>query len=336
MESMGKKHQIFMIVATISLLFFQTSVYASQKKLIIRGEVETPLALTLKEIHALPEFHINAVPILKEKQHKDHREELIEVADYEGILLRDLLEKAGMKYTRKWEPGVFIRVKGSNNEEAIFSFGEIYYSSIGRSTLLSYRKNGKLINPKKGCLELIVSNDIRSGRRIQAVTEIIVERVDIEMNVYQENRDKKVRPPTTSLQITDKKSGLTKKITLDDLISLPKVQIHDKVQIGDCVGFQGVYSYTGITLRSFLENEQFVSGPYQYDRYVAIYSENGFCATFSMGELFNSKLGNNIVMAYKKDGKKLGPGESFLMMVAGEDNTGGRSVKQISNIIISE
>ena len=334
MKSTAVKYQILMLAVTISLFFGQTSSHASQTRITIRGAVETSLDLTLKEIQALPEFHINAVSVLKEKQNKADKEELIEVANYGGILLRDLLEKAGMKYKRKWEPAVFIRVKGAKNEEVIFSFGEIFYSSIGRSTLLSYRKNGKLGSPSTGGLELIVSNDIRSGRRIEAVTEIIVERVDIDMKVYQEKKNKITRPATTYFQISDQKTGHTKKITFEDLTDLPEIQIHDKVQIGDCEGFHGVYSYVGVTLRSLLEKEQFVSGANNYDRYVAIHSENGFCATFSIGELFNSKLGNNIVMAYKKDGKTLASDEGFLMMVAGEDSTGGRSVKRISNIIL--
>ncbi|MBI9092698.1 MAG: molybdopterin-dependent oxidoreductase [Desulfobacterium sp.] len=334
MKSRAVKYQIFILVITISLFFFQTPGHASQKKITIRGAVETALDLTLKEIQGLPEFHINAVSILKEKQNETDKEELIEVSNYSGILLRDLLERAGMEYKRKWEPGVIIRVRGENNEEVVFSFGEIFYSCIGRSTLLSYRKNGQLVKSSNGSLELIVSNDIRNGRRIESVTEIIVERVNIDMKVYQEMKKEITRPPTTYFQLSDKKTGHTKKITFEDLTDLPKVQIHDKAQIGDCVGFMGVYSYTGVTLRSFLEKEQFVSGAYDYSRYVAVYSENGFCATFSIGELFNSKLGNNIVMAYKKDGKILASGEAFLMMVAGEDNTGGRSVKQISNMIV--
>lgn len=216
----------------------------------------------------------------------------------------------------------------------IFSFGEIFYSSIGRSTLLSYRKNGKSVSHSTDGLELIVSNDIRSGRRIEAVTEIIVERVDIDMKVYQEKKNKITRPATTYFQISDQQTGHTKKITIENLAGLPEIQIHDKVQIGYCEGFHGVYSYAGVSLRSLLEKELFVSGAYHYDRYVAIHSENGFCAAFSIGELFNSKLGNNIVMAYKKDGKMLASDEGVLMMVAGEDSTGGRSIKRISHIII--
>jgi DMSO/TMAO reductase YedYZ molybdopterin-dependent catalytic subunit len=104
--------------------------------------------------------------------------------------------------------------------------------------------------------------------------------------------------------------------------------------IGDCEGFHGVYTYEGILLRDLLEKLRLPSFPYPYDRFIAITSENGFCATYSIGELFNSRLGNNIIVAYRKDGQTLGPEEGFAMMVAAEDNTGGRSVKRISRLIL--
>ena len=110
--------------------------------------------------------------------------------------------------------------------------------------------------------------------------------------------------------------------------------MNEKVQIGDCEGFRGIYSYRGATLRSLMEKEGFVSFQPDYSRFLAITSKNGFSATYSIGELFNSKLANNIIIAYEKNGIALGDDEAFAMMVAVEDSTGGRSVKRISNIYI--
>ena len=332
MKYMTKTAHVLRLFIAAGCIFFLPM--AANASLSIRGDVKTPLDLSVDEIKAMPEFHINAVAILKEKSNKAGEEQLIGVDNYGGVLLRDLLEKAGMKYIRKWEPAVFIRVKGDNGKEVVFSFGEIFYSSIGRSILVAYRKNGRMIEDSKNPLALIVANDIRDGRRIQAITEVIVERVDIEMKVYDERKKHIVQPPTTHLQLTDIKTNQSKKIAMEDLMDLPKIYVWDKVQVGDCEGFHGVYSYEGVTLRSLLEKEAFVEFPYDYNRFVVIYSENGFCATYSIGELFNSRLGNNIILAYKKDGKPLGPDEAFGMMVAVEDNTGGRSVKRIAHISI--
>lgn len=322
---------IFFQLITGCLLFCSCSAgTSSETTLSVHGAVEHPLDLSMEEIQGMPEFHINYVSSLKEKLSPSDKEELVEIANYGGVLLRDVLEKAGMEHKRKYEPGVYFRTKGSDGKEVIFSFGEIIYSSIGRSTLLAYRKNGKLT----GDLELIISNDIRNSRRISGVSEIVVERVDIPMNVYKEKEDNVVQPPTQELTILDKKTGKSRTITLADLEILPGINLFDKVQIGDCEGFRGVYSYAGATLRALLESAGFASFPYQYDRYVAVTSKSGFSATYSMGELFNSKLGNNIIVAYKKDGAILGKDEGFAMMAVGEDSTGGRSVKCISEIYI--
>jgi DMSO/TMAO reductase YedYZ molybdopterin-dependent catalytic subunit len=69
-----------------------------------------------------------------------------------------------------------------------------------------------------------------------------------------------------------------------------------------------------------------------YNRYVLITSDDGYCATFSFGELFNSRLGDQVVIATIKDGKPLSPADGFAMSITGEDSTGGRSVKRIKKI----
>lgn len=334
----NQKSWLLVLLTAFVLLFFLAKKHVKsdvfQKTISVHGAVEKSLHLSINDILVLPEFHINAIPVLKEKKNSSKDEALVEVADYAGVLLRDVLEKAGMKYKRKFEPAVYIRILGTENEEVVFSFGEIFYSSIGRSTLLAYRKNGEIFGSQENRLELIVSTDVRNGRQIPSVSEIIVERADIEMKVYEERKKNILQPPTSSFEIMDKRTGQTHTVTMEDFIDLPLVQIQNKVQVGDCEGFHGVYSYEGVSLPALLEKLQVIEFPRQYDRYIAVSSKNGFCATFSIGELFNSRLENNIIIAFKKGGQNLGSEEAFVMMVVPEDNTGGRSVKRISYMYI--
>jgi DMSO/TMAO reductase YedYZ molybdopterin-dependent catalytic subunit len=307
---------------------------SDQQKISVTGEVKKQLSLSQEDIKAFPPFYAKDVYLLKETSPTDKKEELMKITSFRGVLLRDILLKAGMKHVRKYEPGVYFRVKGSNGKIVTFSFGEIFYSSIGRSTLIAYEQDGDPLKFKTGYGDLIVSNDIRNGRNLTGITDIIVERVDIPMMVYEERKTKIVRPPTTYLDIVDKINGKSFTVTLEDLQALPSIFIQDKALAGDCEGFHGVYSFEGPTLRSLLEKKGVMSSPVSYDRTLVICSENGFCATYSTGELFNSRLSNNIIIAYKKDGKLLGPEEAFAEMVAVEDNTGGRSVRRISKIEI--
>ena len=125
------------------------------------------------------------VYLINEKTDSKDEEKLESLASYNGVLLRDILLDAGMKYKRKWEPGVFIRVKG-DNREALFSFGEIFYSSAGRSIIVAYEKKGKSMKFESGCGQLIIHTDLRSGRCINNIREIEVERVSVELKAYED------------------------------------------------------------------------------------------------------------------------------------------------------
>lgn len=329
---------VFLLTFFIGLSFFTAECVSTEKAsencIVVSGAVNTAMTLNLNNLKELPPFHIKNVPLIRETREKDPKKELISAFNYQGVLLRDILEKTGMKYKRKWEPLVYVRVRGLKNEEVVFSFGEIFYSSIGRSILIAYEKNGNPIDFIESCGELIVATDIRCGRWIPNVKEIIVERVDIEMHAYQDKKDKILRPPTTQFLIVDNKTSKSQAFTLQDLANLPSVPINSAVMIGDCEGFKGVFSFEGPSLRSLLEKFLTEGTRQSYDRFVVISSGDGFSAVFSFGEIFNSRLENNIIIAIKKNGEILGPNDGFAMSVVAEDMAGGRSVKRIKKMEI--
>ena len=298
----------------------------------VSGEVKQSLKLSSEDLKKMPPFSINNITLLEEKKKSSDPEKLMMVASYKGVLLRDLLERAGMKNVRKFEPGVFIRVRGTDNREVVFSFGEIFYSGIGRSVLLGYERDGKAID-SHGALELVISTDVRSGRRITDVREILVERADIKLEAYLDKEKKVVRPHSPIITLTDSQSAVQRKITLDNLKILPALRFDDAVMTGDCEGFRGVYSFEGPTLRTVLESNGVNVSDKDYRRYVVISSSDGFCAAYSFGEIFNSRLGDNIIIAWKKNGELITE-DGFARSVVREDSTGGRSVRRISRIEI--
>jgi DMSO/TMAO reductase YedYZ molybdopterin-dependent catalytic subunit len=87
-----------------------------------------------------------------------------------------------------------------------------------------------------------------------------------------------------------------------------------------------------VPLAALLKKYLTIPDPAPYNRYVLISSDDGYCATFSFGELFNSRLGDQVVIATVKDGKPLSPADGFAMSITGEDSTGGRSVRRIKKI----
>jgi DMSO/TMAO reductase YedYZ molybdopterin-dependent catalytic subunit len=304
----------------------------SSGTLSVSGAVEDPRVFSITDLRELDSFYLKDVYLVKEKGKCTGEEELLSVGSYRGILLRDLLLECGMEFTRKWEPGVFIRARGGDLQEVVFSFGEIFYSSIGRSVLLAYEKDGKPISFSGGCGELIVSTDIRAGRRIAGITSILVDRVDVEMLAYKDKEESRVRPPTTQFSMLDHRTGQTMEVGPEILEGHYAVTIPAAILAGECEGFGGICSFWGTSLKDLLETFGITGCPAPYNRYVLVASEDGFCAVFSMGELFNSRLGDHIVIAYEKNDALLNEEDGFAMSVVGEDSTGGRSVKRIQRI----
>ena len=316
----------------MNLLLFAQQPAAGTAVMQVKGAVKDFLSLSLTDLKKMPPFHVNGLIRIEEKTVETGRERESGMDRYQGVLLRDILEEAGMKFVRKWEPGVCIRVRDAGDHEVVFSFGEIFYGSAGRSTLLAYEKSGRLIEPDEGVGELVIATDVRAGRFIKGVREIAVERVEIPLGAYDDREKNIIRPPTASLSMTDHRTGTTREFKPEDLDSLPQVHIRNALMAGDCEGFNGIYAYEGPLLRSVLEWFGLSWVNRDYSRYVVVSSEDGFCAVFSMGEIFNSRLDNNIIIAGKKNGEVLGAKAGFAASVVGEDSMGGRSVKRIYRI----
>ncbi len=331
----GKRFLFYFAVAAFAFIFNSScsdnSSGPAEEVLMVKGAVKNEKGFTLSDLKTLSSFYLKDVYLINEKANCTDDEKLESRGSYRGVLLRDLLLTAGLKYTRKWEPGVYIRVK-NREKEVVFSFGEIFYSSIGRSAVVAYEKNGKEIDTDSGCGQLIIHTDLRSGRCLKGLTEIIVERVDVEMKAYEDKKEGYLRPPTETFTLLDKNNGINRQIKPEDVKSLPSVSVPSALMAGDCEGFGGIYSFEGAPLRLLLEDSGFRGCNYDYSRYVLIESEDGFCATFSFGEIFNSRLSGNIIIAYIKNNSLLDAKDGFAMSVVREDSTGGRSVKRIYKI----
>ncbi len=322
-------HSLFLFIVFSYPALAVAAAYAQSQETIItvKGEVHNELLMSVADIEAMPQFLIPEVPVIPERVRDGKDEELVSQTTFRGVLLRDVLFKAGMKHELKWEPGTYIEVRNKKGKEVVFSFGEIFYSSIGRSILIAYERD------TKPCpLTLVVATDIHDGRMMRDISEITVSRVDVKLLAYDDKANEVVRPPSPQFTLVDKVSRKQRVIKPADLDSLPFAHVPAAVMIGDCEGFHGIHSLDGVPLAILLKKFMTIPDPAPYNRFVLISSDDGYCATFSFGELFNSRLGNQVVIATMKDGEPLSPNEGFAMSVTGEDSTGGRSVKRIQKI----
>jgi hypothetical protein len=70
--------------------------------------------------------------------------------------------------------------------------------------------------------------------------------------------------------------------------------------------------------------------------FVRVLNQGNREMVFSFGELFNSRLGDQVVIATIKERKPLSPEDGFAVSVTGEDSTGGRFVKRIQTIEVRQ
>jgi DMSO/TMAO reductase YedYZ molybdopterin-dependent catalytic subunit len=304
---------------------------ASDNFISVQGAVEKPLKLSIDDLKKMDSTLIPKVVVINEKAHQSDNDKLNYIANYEGVLLRSILEQAGITFVGKYEPGVFITVKGST-ASTVFSLGEIFYSIAGKTVLVAYEKDGQPINLSDGCGELVVATDIRSGRMISGIKEIVVERAKIEMKAYSDTTKNIMRPPSSKLSVMNHNDGKSLEISLSELKSFHSTYLPAIVMIGDHGGFNGVYSFEGVPIRSLLEKAGFKEIGPPYDHYVVVSSEDGFCATFSTGELFNSRLMDDAIIAYQEDGQPLGARDGFAMSIVREDCHVNRSVKRVNKV----
>ncbi|HET8898820.1 MAG TPA: molybdopterin-dependent oxidoreductase [Rhodanobacteraceae bacterium] len=62
---------------------------------------------------------------------------------------------------------------------------------------------------------------------------------------------------------------------------------------------------------------------------------DGYVVTFSWNELYNTTIGKDVLVAWEKDGKPLGPHEGQLLLISGQDiKTGPRHVRNLADIRI--
>jgi len=99
-----------------------------------------------------------------------------QVDSYAGARLVDVLDACGFSERPRSELKRCVVVAlGDDGYQAIFSWNELYNSTIGEKALVLYEKNGGPLEPHLGALCLISANDARLGpRHLRGLSQIAV------------------------------------------------------------------------------------------------------------------------------------------------------------------
>ncbi|WP_025917433.1 molybdopterin-dependent oxidoreductase [Herminiimonas sp. CN] len=128
----------------------------------------------------------------------------------------------------------------------------------------------------------------------------------------------------------------TLKLRVDDLRKFPPQQVGEVplvCQTGADVGKLG--NFNGVRLRDILEQAVIVSRDHNDVKKMVIVASasDGYQVVFSWSEVFNSPVGDGVLVFFEKDGKPLAEDEGRIAMISTKDlRSGPRHVKWLQAI----
>jgi len=126
----------------------------------VRGEVLQPLALSRADLLALTRRDYTE----QRSVIQDGREVRLGIT-YQGVPLKELLDRAGLKPDRREIRKAVILLTAKDGYQASFSWGEIYNSSIGDGVIVVLRQGSDELLATEGLPGLRSLQDLRPGPR---------------------------------------------------------------------------------------------------------------------------------------------------------------------------
>jgi len=150
----------WMVFAVLCAAAAQAAAQGATTELEVVGEVNASLTLTVQELRAIATHSARDLPAAAAGALAEPYRE------YSGVLLTEVLDKAGLRSDRKndWRR-LYVVATASDGYKAVFSWGELFNSRIGRGAMVVFERNGKPIDDSEGRIALISTEDDRIGPR---------------------------------------------------------------------------------------------------------------------------------------------------------------------------
>jgi DMSO/TMAO reductase YedYZ molybdopterin-dependent catalytic subunit len=128
----------------------------------VGGAVRKALSLSVEDLRTLA-------------QRRGHAE----AGRYGGIRLTDLLEEADIKQDERHAlRRTYVVAVATDGYQAIFSWGELFNTSVGQGVLVAFERDGQPLREGEGRIALVSTADNRIGvRHVKWLTKIDVRRV---------------------------------------------------------------------------------------------------------------------------------------------------------------
>jgi len=156
-------------VAT-SMLLLSASVFAADvaapaklvtDNLVVSGAVEHALNLSVDDLRTFPVQQVTEIALTRQSGADAGKLENVK-----GVLLRNILDKAGLvAHDHNDVKKTVIIASASDGYKVVFSWSELYNSSLGDGVLVYFEKDGKPLADDEGHVAMISSKDTRTGPR---------------------------------------------------------------------------------------------------------------------------------------------------------------------------
>jgi DMSO/TMAO reductase YedYZ molybdopterin-dependent catalytic subunit len=134
----------------------------------IDGAVSTPLVLTLADLKNMPRKKLSVV---------NPHEKKTEV--YEGVLLEELLRKAGVPQGEKLRGvamATYVLAEASDGYRVVFSLAELDSGILDSDVIVADTMDGAPLGAKQGPFRLVAPHEKRPARWVRMLKSITVQR----------------------------------------------------------------------------------------------------------------------------------------------------------------
>jgi DMSO/TMAO reductase YedYZ molybdopterin-dependent catalytic subunit len=140
----------------------------------VSGLVDNQLDLSITDLKQMKAVQVNNFDVIgKGGVVKSH------LASFKGVLLTDVLTKAGLPVKALKESGsLYIVISAADGFKVVFSWAELFNTTLGEHVFIAYEENGKPIE-KEGKLVLFSTVDKINGmRHVKWLKEINVKKAE--------------------------------------------------------------------------------------------------------------------------------------------------------------
>jgi DMSO/TMAO reductase YedYZ molybdopterin-dependent catalytic subunit len=158
---------LVLMASSFLVAFAQTAPATAELR--ISGAATTPLVLTVADLKSMPRKKLAVV-----NPHNNKTE------SYEGVLLEDLLRKAGVtqgENLRGAAMASYVLAEATDGYRVVFSLAELDSGVVESEVIVADTMDGAALGAKEGPFRLIVPHEKRPARWVRMLKSITVVRV---------------------------------------------------------------------------------------------------------------------------------------------------------------